>query len=71
MGTIRVGKKSPKTAGQEAQKQKKMSILPAWEKEAIIEEAVKIAKEQVLAELVELGVILENAGENDSEGEGA
>lgn len=71
MGTIRVGKKNPKTAGQEAQKQKKKSILPAWEKEAIIEEAVKIVKEQVLAELVELGVILENAGENNSEGEGA
>lgn len=69
MGSIKVGKKEPKTVGQEAPEQKKMSILPTWEKEAIIEEAVKIAKEQILSDLQELGLI--GGEDNTNQGEDA
>lgn len=57
MGKIKIGKKGTKTVGQEVPKGNPMPHLREWERKSIIADAVKEAKEQIFAELTELGVI--------------
>lgn len=64
MGKIKIGKKGTKTAGQEVPKENPMPLLREWERKSIIDDAVKEAKEQIFAELTELGVIGGNTEDN-------